>query len=352
VSPARFLATPAASVLAFTLSVAVVRADQPRLTIDEAAQCLGLSAQHMADIRAGKIVSTDFPELTDKELAISVAMLVDLPIADLADVVRGSELLESNPNFLRFEDLGDEDPSEADFAEVAFDEDETAEIRGLLGARPGSEFNLSAAEIQGFESLRKRFTGSCERDPECPAAVVEEYRRVLLERLRAYRSGGTDAVATYARGGGSVASPGQELRTAAQGCVLVQDRLPGLYRALVDYPRYGIEGFEHRFFWVKQRVRDRPVFVLKHGMLYQRPDALLGIEREFYVGHSYNSLLIMAGFLPVEDRTLVFYINRTSTDQVAGVAKVMRHSIGRKHMREQVVRSLERIRAEIEDGAE
>lgn len=347
---ARFLAIPA--VWAFTLSFAADGGDQHRITIDEAAQCLGLSAQQMAEVRAGKIVSTDFPELTDKELAITVAMLVDLPIADLAEAVRGSELLESNPNFLLFEDLGDEDPSEADFVDVEFDGDEASEIRGLLGAKPGSEFNLSAEEILGFEGLRKRFPGSCERDPECPADVVQEYRRVLLDRLRAYRRGGTEAVAPYARGGGSVASPGEELRTAAQGCALIRDRLPELHRALVDYPRSSIEGFEHRFFWVKQRVRDRPAFVLKHGMLYQRPDALLGVEREFYVGHSYNSLLVMAGCLPLENQTLVFYINRTSTDQVAGVAKDMRHSMGRKHMRAQVVTSLEKIRAEIENGAE
>jgi hypothetical protein len=335
-----------------SLAVAVARADPAPFTIDEAAGCLGLSPKQMAEARGGKIVSGDFPELTDKELAIAVAMVVDGPIAEVAEAVRSSSMFELNPNVLSFGDLGDGDPSAAGFEAVEFTADERSEIRGLLDAEPGSEFNLSMPEIRRFESLRERLPPNCERDPECATVVVEEYRGVLLERLRAYHEGGTNAVAPYAREGGETADPAQELRTAAQACVLLEQRFPELQRALVEYPRYAVEGVESRFHWVKQRVRGRPAFVLQHRMLFARPDALLGVERDFYVGHSFNSLLVMGGALPLENRTMVFYVNRTSTDQVAGFAKATRHSLGRKHLREQVIEDLERIRAEFESGAE
>lgn len=333
------------------VTTTVTCADAPPLTIDEAAGCLGLSAQQLADVRAGKVVSTDFRELTDKELAITIALLVDRPIADIADAVRSGKLLEWDPNVIRFKALGDREPADADFADAEFTKGQASEVRKLLAAKPGSEFNLSATEIERFASLRQRFTGPCDRDPACSAAVTEEYRRVLLARLRAYRDRGTDAVAPYAREGGKVASPGEELRTAVHGCDAVQKHLPEVYRAFVEYPRARSEGVESRYFWVEQNVQDRPDFALVHRMLYQRPDAFLGIERQFYVGHSYNSLMIMAGCLPMGSQTLVFYVNRTSTDLVAGFAKDTRHLLGRKRMRAEVIASLEAMRAKFESKA-
>ncbi len=66
--------------------------------------------------------------------------------------------------------------------------------------------------------------------------------------------------------------------------------------------------------------------------------------RQFYVGQSYNSLQILIGLFPAGDKTTMFYLNRTSTDQVAGFLSGTRRSIGRKLMekaiREQFVTAL------------
>src|SRR5262249_47505709 len=221
--------TPVTLLLA--LSIPVVLADSAPITIDEAASCLGLSAQQMEDVRAGKIVSTDFRELSDKELAITVTMLVDRPIDDIADAVRNTGLLESDPHVVRFKALGDKDPTEADLADLTLSKDDGAEVRRLLNVKPGSEFNLSETEVSGFNRLKERFSGACDKAPACTAAVIDEYRRVLLVRLRDYRRGGTEAIAPYAREGGKVAKPGEEIRTAEQGCELVRQRLPDVIRA-------------------------------------------------------------------------------------------------------------------------
>ena len=319
------------------------------ITIDEAAACLGLSAQQLADVRVGKIVSTDFQELSDKELAITVAMLVKRPITDVAEAVRGSGLLESDPNIMSFKALGDGDVSDTDFSGVAFTKDEASEVRGLLTAKPGSEFNLSRDEIARFDALRKRFTGSC--DAACAEAVTEAYRRTLADRLRAYKTGGTGAIAPYARSGEKLVRAGDELRAAAVGCPLVHERFPDVIRAFVDFPDHPTAGITSRFFWAKLHVQDRPAFVLMHRLLYERPDAFLGMERQFYVGHSYNCLLIMSGCLGIGGQTLVFYINRTSTDQVVGFPRDTRHSLGRRHMRAEIIASLEKIRAKYERRA-
>ncbi|HEX4824091.1 MAG TPA: hypothetical protein VFV19_07240 [Candidatus Polarisedimenticolaceae bacterium] len=334
------------AIAAIAAWAAVAPAASPPITIEEAAACLGLSAQQIADVRAGKIVSTDFQELSERELAITVAMLVKRPIADIAGAVRGSGMMEADPNIMTFQALGDGDVKDADFAGVAFSKDEASELHGLLTAKRGTEFNLSAAEIARFESVRARFTGTC--DAACAEAVTDAYRAALAERLRAYRSGGTNAIAPYARSGEKVVRAGDDLRAAAVGCALVHDRFPDVVRAFVDYPEHAIPGITSRFFWAKQHVQDRPAFLLVHRLLYEQKDAFLGMERQFYVGHSYNCLLIMSGCLGLGGETLVFYINRTSTDQVAGFPQGTRHSLGRRHMRAEIIASLEKIRAKYE----
>lgn len=333
------------AILFAALGAATPGAENRIFSVEEAAGCLGLSPQQLDDVRAGKIVSTDYNELTDKELAITAALLVDRPIAEVARAVRESGLLEADPNVMSFKLLGDKDPAESDFAGIELGADEAGEIRKLYAAKPGSDLNLGTAEIARLAALRAKFPGACDKDPACAAAVTQEYRRALLDRMRAYRSGGTQAIAGYARDGGKSAEPGEELRTALQGCAAVERLFPGPIQAFRNYPKDHADGVESRFFWVKQRVQDRPDFILMQRMLYERADGFLGVERQFYVGHSYNSLTIMSGCLPTGSKTLVFYINRTSTDQVAGFAKDTRHSLGRRHMRAEVLKMLETVRS-------
>lgn len=318
------------------------------ITIEEAAACLGLSADQLADVRAGKIVSTDFRELNDTELAITVAMLVDKPIGQVADAVRDAQLFKTDPNVRSYKALGDKDPSEADFADVSFSSDESGEIKKLLTASAGSDLNLSSAEIAKFAALRTRFAGGCDKDPACADAVVNEYRRDLLERTRAYRAGGVSAIAPYARSGGKTSDIGAELTIALNGCETVEARFADAIQAFREYPKHPLEHVESRFYWIKQEVQGRANFALVQGMLYQMPEAFFGLERQFYVGHSYNGLVVMSGCLRADDKTIVFYINRTSTDQVAGFAKDTRHALGRKHMRAEILASLETIRAKLQ----
>jgi hypothetical protein len=45
--------------------------------------------------------------------------------------------------------------------------------------------------------------------------------------------------------------------------------------------------------------------------------------------------------------TIMLYSNRTFTDQVTGIGSGLRHSIGRKQMRDTIVKSFEEIRAAV-----
>ena len=60
------------------------------------------------------------------------------------------------------------------------------------------------------------------------------------------------------------------------------------------------------------------------------------MDRQYFVSRTYNSMLTGTGCGQVAEGTIVYYVNRTSTDQVAGFMQETKHSVGRKQMREQV----------------
>jgi len=335
------------TLLALCLIVAALtgpRADS-EITIDAACERLGLDEQQLADVKAGKIVSVNYEELTDKELAIGMVMIVKAPLPEVMSLILESKVLEIGKDLLDFKRLGDKQPTDEDFADLELDE---AEIRKLLHVKAGSEYNLSASEIERFQALGESLGRGCEKKPECAAEVMAEYRQVLRERLESYRGGGLAAIAPYARGGKKLASPGEELKTATEDPFLVKDRRPDLYKAVVNYPSDPFEGIEHRFSWLKLKVQGRPAVVLVHRMVLEEPELGLALERQFYASHDYNSGLASFGCFAVQDQTMVFYTNRTSTDQVEGFAQDMRHSIGRKQMRAEILATFEDARAKLQ----
>jgi hypothetical protein len=47
---------------------------------------------------------------------------------------------------------------------------------------------------------------------------------------------------------------------------LLRDKYPTLYQAVRNYPANGSDVVQHRYFWVKRTVEDRPQFSLRHEM--------------------------------------------------------------------------------------
>lgn len=71
-------------------------------------------------------------------------------------------------------------------------------------------------------------------------------------------------------------------------------------------------------------------------------------ERQIYAPHFYNSMQMLAGVIPHEDGTVLFYEGRTYTDQVAGFGGGMKHSVGGKQLAREIRKLLTEIRTGIE----
>ena len=320
---------------------------KPVISKEEVFDLLRFDTAQREKVLGGEIVSREFEELSDKELAVTMAILLPLPMDKLVDTLRSGKLLEHDRELLGFGTVHD-DPTDEDFRGMEFTAEESGETRALLGAEPGSKFNLGAEEHARFAELRKRFSAEkCGPGTECARAAMSEYRSALKERVAAYRARGLGGIPPYAREGGKTSDPGQELRTATKAMKVLSERLPEVFRAFAEYPKGDQRLFEHKFVWLKQSVQDRPTFALSHRCLHVEPALAFLAERQFYVGQSYNSLQVVAGAFPMGDKTLLFYLNRTSTDQVAGFMSGTRHSVGRKMMAKELRSYFETLRASL-----
>lgn len=259
------------------------------MSASQVAQALGFDRAAEQKLLAGEIVTAEREETTAKQLAVSIGMLIKADPDALAAAVLDGQTLQANPAILGF---GKIDPGapEAGLAGVAYTSEEVDEIRKLLDAEAGDNFNLSAEELSSLHQATARYDPKQAGDPAVVQAVNQAYQSILLGRLEAYLARGVAGIAPYQRDG-TVSAPAEELRAAAEASRLLQQAAPDMYRGLVDFPEHQPANVQHAFFWAKEVANDRPVFSLNHRMVQRRPDGLILLSRTFYAGHSFNASL-------------------------------------------------------------
>ena len=304
-------------------------------TPDEVGKALGFTEAEIGRIKGGEIITKDLKEGSDKELAGVLAVFLDRPVKELVDLILLGRELETDKSMLAFRVWTPDASADEVFADAGLAATETAEAKKFASASPGATLNLSAAEIAQFQHVQ----------PE-PDAVNVPLRALLKARYEAYRKSGLKGITPYAREGGKESSPASELTLALNETKAVARR-QDFFEALLNYPADALPGTEERFYWFKHTVEDRPTFILAHRTELRGENAALLTEEQFYVGHSYNSNVIAGGLLEVQGGTLVFYVNRTFTDQVAGMGSGMKHGIGRGQMLSQIAENLQHIRDQL-----
>jgi hypothetical protein len=316
--------------------------------LDELMQYLGFDESHREALLAGEILYTGMPDMEVLPHAIAVAgvmLLVQRPLDEVIDAYLKEEMFHASAEIIDFgrfslEELESENAA-ASFSRLRFAPEEKAEIKKLLRVAPGSVYNLNETEMS-------RFQGIDTKDPAHADKATRAYRSVLLDRGRDYLELGLAGIAPYARKGGKLASPRDELTAAVESARFLAERFPHFHAALQDFPRHRATLTESRCYWLKKEVDKRPVFILAHQLLDVRENLALGAEREFYVGHTYNSMLMLIGVLRFEDGTLVFSANRVFTERVTGFGSGLRKKLGRKVVGEKMARRFETVRKALE----
>jgi len=303
--------------------------------VGKVAHALGFSRSEIQNIEGGSVISKPLNEGSDKELAGVVAVLFRKPLAQVVDLAMQGKPLETDSDVLAFRSWRPTESPDGALAELGLSTNELAEAKRFAQAASGDSLNLSDAEIVRFKNVQPT-----------TQAVNVALRAALKERYLAYAKAGLKGVAAYSRGRAK-SLPSDELDLAIRETMTAAPR-SDFFKALLTYPLDQPPDIEHKFYWLKQKVEDRPTFILAHVAMRRSESAAVLTEEQFYVSHSYNSNFVAGGCLTVEGGTLVFYVNRTFTDQVAGLGAFARHRIGRGRMLSEVTTKLKRLRESVD----
>ena len=290
---------------------------------------LGFTADQIAQVEAGQFVTAEIASSSPRELVASFAFEVSVPPAKLADDLRAGLLVKVDSNISSsgvIEGAG----SAADFAALSLTPD--TEKRLAAYASGSSDLNLSPDEIAAFQKL----TGA--------AAVEQQARAALSARVQAYRAKGLAGIAPYARGGRDLRSPADELRSASSASKGLEKHAPAAYALLLGYPAGKPAGFQEVFRWTQFDAHGVPTIALTHSFFVPDGDALIGVQRQFYVNTGYNAEQAIAALVPTSSGTVVIYANRTSTDQITGFGGSAKRTIGSHILESQLQSIFEKLR--------
>ncbi|MEY3289730.1 MAG: hypothetical protein RLZZ419_1972 [Pseudomonadota bacterium] len=298
----------------------------------ELSQQLGIQQQDLAKLNQGEVVFFNVAEGDEKELAAGAAMYFPAAPSKMIGIIKSKGLASIDTEVAKEGKISLQATLDA-FKGFTFKAG-SDEAANFLAATPGSKFNLSTEEFQGLKAI----------NATQPDAASQAYQKILLQRWQAYRKNGLKGIATYDRGNGSEANPGEELRTATLNSKVLARYFPELYKAWLNYPAALPAGAEETFIWRNRQVESRPTAILIHRILLSTDAGELILARQFYAGHSYNSNQLFIACLPYRDGSLVFYANRTFTDQVAGFGSSLKHSVGGEQARSEMTKLLKNMR--------
>jgi len=309
-------------------------------TLDELMADFAFSADDVQRVRKGELVKTTAKETSERELAVVMVFLVHAPAQTLVSAFEVGKGFRNDPQVQSATEIRGEGTLD-DFKAVVLQPGGDKETQRYLAAAPGDSLNLSAPEIATFQALKG--SGGAGQ-PQ----VEDALRRMLLARYQAYRAKGLAGIAPYVRGTDKQSQPADEIRRATEAAKGVKKYTPAFYDVLLNYPPAKRAGLDERFFCIRYALSGRPNFTLRHRLAMPVDGAYVLADREFYVSHDYNETQAIAALLPVENGTVVTYVNRTTTDQLGGFGASTKQSIGRSMMAKQISEIFEKSRAGFE----
>jgi hypothetical protein len=308
-------------------------------SIDTVLDRLGYSAEDKAALLAGSIVATDLKRTRDDQLIATVAVLVKAPLTTFADSARRGLNIERDGATTAIGRL-DGEAGVKELVAARYDEADRREVDRLFNASADGTFNLAKAEL---EALSAGLKGDSPKDESAADRASQAYQAILIGRYQAYLEKGLDGIADYEAG--ARLKPAEELRAAyAQAKPFLDEFFPEFSRALGRFPATPSPGIANGLYWMKRDVEGRPAFILAHQMVQSGDDFVLLSQRQYFVGHTYDTLQVIALALPSGKDTAVFYVNSAYTDKITGFFSGVAQSVGHSWTKEDLTEYFENTR--------
>ena len=109
--------------------------------VNEVQDLLPISAEQRRRLVRGEVVSYSVTENSERELAVGFAMILPVPMGEIADYLASGQLIAQDDSISDFGAVPDEAPTE-NLVGPRFSRGEREEAEGLLVVSPGTRFNL------------------------------------------------------------------------------------------------------------------------------------------------------------------------------------------------------------------
>ncbi len=327
------------TVLALVIAVCTAStswADAPP-SLDEVFQTLGFSQKDVEAVKNGQIVSIEPKRTRDDQLIAAVAVPIKASVAALTEGLKSGRNISVDSDVLS---QGKIDPSSSDPLS-AFAFKDSKEVGKLLSNDRAKSFHLSSEEQA---MLEKQLAGLNANQSGSTEKAMAAYREVLAGRFEAYAKGGLDGVAPYVDGSNTL-SPAATLKAATeQAKSFLSKYFPDFWAALDGFPKNGSQAIASDFYWVDREVEGRPAALLVHHLYEATDDYLMVSQRQYYVGHTYESLQMFGLAMPTETGSVIFSVNSIYTEQITGFFSGVAQSVGEKRTKESMVKHFEAVR--------
>lgn len=258
---------------------------------------MGFTESDLRRVDEGQIVARSLELDDNREIAVlSLARLAAparsvIPHLQRAEIYASSSAAPDAGRFstpARLEDLGSLNFPRSD-------------IKDLADCRVG------ACEIKLSERMIGRFQNAIDwNSPEHIEQVSALTREMLLEYVRAYRSGGDGALGLYADKPEplSIADGFEALLANAD---LLKDFFPDLHAYLSNYPEQEPAGAQEFMYWLREEFGLKPVVSLYHAAVHapsgdDGPSAAVALK-QLYASHYFQAALNVIAVMDSEGDT-------------------------------------------------
>jgi hypothetical protein len=289
-------------------------------------------------LHSGQIITVarEDLELTDTSIALSMALYVKASYENvLKDIKKSANTLSDYEHALLIH-IDDTQNLKPYIKKVVFTNEEIKEAKKLFDLNTKDKFNLSDNEI---ELLKKR-TKNKDADINIASSF---YQDVLEKRLKQYIKHGIQGIENYSHLKEDTSTIiGME--KSSSFLKTFQKFLPSLYDDYMDYPKTTSKNTKQNFFIIKDKLEDRPTFILKHQLSQEKKQMFIVAERQFYISHDLDAIQTQIICLPYKDGTLIALSSQSFTPKVSGFARGVAVKVGRRMMEKEILPMFESIR--------
>lgn len=282
----------------------------------------------------------------DGQLSVFASSRLDAPAEALVTWTRAiAELKQSK--FVRAVRRFSDPPVLEDLDALVLDEGDVEAVRQCRVGDCGVKL-----ERHELESLRAATAG-----PEWRAAIQQEFRRVVLNRVNAYRSEGLAGLAPSVDRRDGL-QPKDAFAAILAASPYLRDRLPGIGSRLMDYPRVDVPGVESFFYWSKDQYSTGKGVISVTHVDVVRPDAVgapavLVLGKEIFATHYRTGSLGVTAVVhdPVFDQRYLVYINRSQVDLLHGLFGGLKRKLIEGRLASESESFVRLVRTRLESGA-